>query len=321
MSNKVKKVSIIIPVYGVEQYISKCLDSLVNQTLEDIEIVVVNDGSPDNSQKIIDKYVKRYPDKVKSYIKENGGQGSARNYGIKYATGEYIGYVDSDDYVEKDMYERLYNKAKEDDLDIVICGSYNVVEETDEKTTDLDRIIFDNKKLNAFFGRMAVWNKIYKKSLVSNMKFRSKVWYEDLDFTVNVLSKAKKIDYVNEPFYDYLIREGSTMNNSKIERNREILLAFDEIKNNKKYSDIIEFLAVDHIYISAVVRVINAAGDKKLKKDTIKELIAYVKDNFPNYKKNKYLYLLTRNRRIVYNLVNLRQYWLISFLFKLKGRD
>ena len=197
MSNKVKKVSIIIPVYGVEQYISKCLDSLVNQTLEDIEIVVVNDGSPDNSQKIIDKYVKRYPDKVKSYIKENGGQGSARNYGIKYATGEYIGYVDSDDYVEKDMYERLYNKAKEDDLDIVICGSYNVVEETDEKTTDLDRIIFDNKKLNAFFGRMAVWNKIYKKSLVSNMKFRSKVWYEDLDFTVNVLSKAKKIDYVN----------------------------------------------------------------------------------------------------------------------------
>ena len=118
-----------------------------------------------------------------------------------------------------------------------------------------------------------------------------------------------------------LIREGSTMNNSKIERNREILLAFDEIKNNKKYSDIIEFLAVDHIYISAVVRVINAAGDKKLKKDTIKELIAYVKDIFPNYKKNKYLYLLTRNRRIVYNLVNLRQYWLISFLFKLTGRD
>ena len=301
--NSKKKVSIIIPVYGVEKYIAKCLDSLVNQTLDDIEIIVVNDGSPDNSQKIIDKYVKKYPDKVKSYIKENGGQGSARNYGIKYATGEYVGYVDSDDYVEKDMYKKLYDKAKVDDLDIVVCGSYNVVEETENKVVDLDKIIFDDKKLNSFFGRMAVWNKIYKKKLVENMKFRSKVWYEDLDFTVNVLSKAKKVDYVNEPFYDYLIREGSTMNNSNIERNLEILLAFDEIKDNKKYSEIIEFLAVDHIYISAVVRVINADGDKIIKKDTINKLINYVDTNFANYKKNKYLYLLSRNRRIIYNLI------------------
>ena len=319
--NSKKKVSIIIPVYGVEKYIAKCLDSLVNQTLDDIEIIVVNDGSPDNSQKIIDKYVKKYPDKVKSYIKENGGQGSARNYGIKYATGEYVGYVDSDDYVEKDMYKKLYDKAKVDDLDIVVCGSYNVVEETENKVVDLDKIIFDDKKLNSFFGRMAVWNKIYKKKLVENMKFRSKVWYEDLDFTVNVLSKAKKVDYVNEPFYDYLIREGSTMNNSNIERNLEILLAFDDIKDNKKYSEIIEFLAVDHIYISAVVRVINADGDKIIKKDTINKLINYVDTNFANYKKNKYLYLLSRNRRIIYNLIKFKQYWLINLIFKVKGRD
>ena len=85
------KISVIVPVYNVEKYIGKCLDSLVNQTLSDIEIIVVNDGSHDNSQKIIDKYVKRYPDKIKSYIKENGGQGSARNYGLEKANGEYIG--------------------------------------------------------------------------------------------------------------------------------------------------------------------------------------------------------------------------------------
>ena len=153
------------------------------------------------------------------------------------------------------------------------------------------------------------------------MKFRSKVWYEDLDFTVNVVSKAKKVDYVNEPFYDYLIREGSTMNNSNIERNLEILLAFDEIKDNKKYSEIIEFLAVDHIYISAVVRVINADGDKIIKKDTINKLINYVDTNFANYKKNKYLYLLSRNRRIIYILIKFKQYWLINLIFKVKGRD
>ena len=106
------KVSIIVPVYNVEKYIKKCLDSLVNQTLKDIEIIVVNDGSPDNSQKIIDKYVKEYPTKVKSYITENGGQGSARNFGIYKATGEYILYVDSDDYIELNMAELLYKEAK-----------------------------------------------------------------------------------------------------------------------------------------------------------------------------------------------------------------
>ena len=92
------KVSVIVPVYNVEKYIDKCLDSLVNQTLKDIEIIVVNDGSPDDSQQVIDMYVKKYPKKIKSYIKENGGQGSARNLGLEHAKGEYISFVDSDDY-------------------------------------------------------------------------------------------------------------------------------------------------------------------------------------------------------------------------------
>src|SRR5699024_7335683 len=113
------KVSIIVPVYGVEEWLSRCLDSLVNQTLNDIEIIVVNDGSPDNSQAIIDEYERKYPDMVKGYQKENGGLSDARNYGMKYATGEYIAFVDSDDYVDLTMYEKLYLKAKEDNADAV----------------------------------------------------------------------------------------------------------------------------------------------------------------------------------------------------------
>ncbi len=313
------KVSIIVPVYNVEKYLPRCLDSLVNQTLEDIEIIVVNDGSPDNSQKIINKYVKKYPNKVKSYIKENGGQGSARNLGIKEAKGEYIGFVDSDDFVELDMYEKLYNKAHQNKLDVVICGSYNVDEITGKKETEIDKIILNDQKKNAFFGRMAVWNKIYKRNLISDIKFRSKVWYEDLDFTIKVLSKVNSVDYVNEPLYNYLLREGSTMNNSNIERNLEIRLAFDEIKKMSKYRNIIEFLAVDHIYISAIVRVINASGSHKLKKEVIKKLIDYIYINFNNFKNNKYLSLLSRSRKIVYNLINLKQYWLIWLIFKMKG--
>ena len=109
------KVSVIVPVYNVEAYLERCLDSLVKQTLEEMEIIVVNDGTKDNSQAIIDRYAAAYPQKVISLIKENGGLSDARNYGIPYAHGEYIGFVDSDDYLNVTMYQKLYDRAAETD--------------------------------------------------------------------------------------------------------------------------------------------------------------------------------------------------------------
>ena len=124
------KVSVIIPVYNVQEYLRECLESLVNQTIkDDLEVIIVNDGSKDNSQNIIDEYVEKYPELFKSYIKENGGQGSARNYGVKKASGEYIGFVDSDDYIENDMYEILYNEGIKKKLDIVVCDMAWVYED------------------------------------------------------------------------------------------------------------------------------------------------------------------------------------------------
>ena len=107
------KVSVIVPVYNVEKYLEKCLDSLVSQSLKDIEIIVVNDGSPDNSQDIIDKYVKKY-ENVFGYKKKNGGLSDARNYGLKKTTGDYIAFIDSDDYISLEMLEIMYNKAIKD---------------------------------------------------------------------------------------------------------------------------------------------------------------------------------------------------------------
>ena len=114
------KVSVIVPVYNVEKYIEKCLNSLVNQTLKDIEIIIVNDGSKDNSDKIIKIYQEKY-DNIIYLTKKNGGLSDARNYGIPYAKGEYIAFLDSDDYVENDIYEKMYNKAKENNSDYVEC--------------------------------------------------------------------------------------------------------------------------------------------------------------------------------------------------------
>lgn len=322
------KVSIIIPVYGVEKYIDKCLDSLVKQSLKEIEIIVVNDGTKDNSQEIVDKYVKKYPNKVKSFIKENGGQGSARNYGLDKAMGEYIGYVDSDDFVETDMYKKLYNKAKDGNYDIVVCGNYNVVEDYSRKTEDTFVSSYSTDLENIFFGKMAVWNKIYKKEILVNnkLKFKEKVWYEDLAFTLKAIINSNSFGFIDEPLYDYLLRQGSTMNNSNVQRNLEILDAFDDIlsyiKHNKKeeYLDKIEFLAVDHIYISTIVRIVNAEVDKKIKKEVINKLIDYMYKEFPNFKDNKYLSTLSRNRIIIYNLVNMKMYGIIRLLFLVKGR-
>lgn len=319
-----RKVSIIVPVWNVEKYIGKCLDSLVNQTLKDIEIIVVNDGTPDNSQKIIDDYVKKYPKKVKSYTKENGGQGSARNYGLKKATGEYIGYVDSDDYVEIDMYEKMYNKAKKEDLDMVICYYNNVFENSDKKIKEEFLLNGGDSKVNAFFCNTGVCNKIYKKELLDGFEFKSKVWYEDLPFTCKVLMNAKKIGFIQEGLYNYLQRVGSTMNNNNIKRNLEILDAFDDVLNYikeypefKKYYPEIEYLAIYNIYIAAVVRVINARKVKN-RKEILNKLINYVEKKFPNYRENKYLDNLDKNKRIIYNLIIHKKYLVIKLIFLVK---
>lgn len=316
-----KKVSVIIPVYNVENYLRKCLNSLVNQTLKDIEIIVVNDGTLDNSQEIIDEYVKKYPKKVVSIIQENGGQGAARNTGLLHAKGEYIGYVDSDDYVEENMYEELYKKAKEEDSDIVICGN-NVVKENYEflSKEDVDK--------EFLLGKMAVWNKIYKKNIIvdNKIQFRSKVWYEDLDFTMKVYFSSKKISYVDKPLYNYLLREGSTMNNNNIKRNLELIEAFDSLidycKDKKIYNkakDEIEFLCIYHMYIFAITRVLNTNNKYKDKIAIINKFKDYINSNFPNFKQNKYLYLLSKRRKLIYNLINLKFYCIIIGLFRIKN--
>ena len=128
------KVSIIVPFYNVEKYIKKCLETLVNQTLQEIEILLVNDGSKDNSEQIAKEYCEKYPEKIIYLEKENGGLSDARNYAIPQAKGEYIAFLDSDDYVELDMYEKMYKLAKEDNSDMVECDFFGSIQTNKKKT-------------------------------------------------------------------------------------------------------------------------------------------------------------------------------------------
>ena len=154
------KVSVIIPVYNVEDYIDRCLKSVIEQTLEDIEIIIVNDGSTDDSKKIIEKYINQYPNKIIYLEKENGGLSSARNFAIPYAKGEYIAFLDSDDYIEPEMYEQMYNKAIKENADLVECDF--IWEYPNKKKSDIG-MEYTNKKEAIEKARVVAWNKLYRR--------------------------------------------------------------------------------------------------------------------------------------------------------------
>ena len=311
------KVSIIIPVYNVEKYIGKCLDSLVNQTLEDIEIIVVNDGSPDNSQKIIDKYVEKYPNKIKSFIKENGGQGSARNLGLKYAKGKYISFVDSDDWLEKNAIEEMYNEAIKSKSDIVICDMVDHF--NNNKTLYHNCTIYDN----VYEVTPSACNKIFKRSIISNIKFLGKLWYEDFNFTTKILLKKPTISVISKPFYNCHCREVSTMNNNNSLKNLDMITIIDDLisyskENNLYDKDLFSFIIFHHILITSINRV--ASQKSKDKNYVIKEFRSYCHKNISDYSKMPFYKNIKRNRKIIAKLNYLGLHNISNLFLKLKNK-
>ena len=242
------KVSIIVPVYNVEKYLRKCLDSLVNQTLEKIEIIIINDCSPDNSESIIKEYIKK--DSRIVYIKQdfNQGQGLARNKGISIAKGSYVLFVDSDDYIAIDTCKTLYNVANKLDLDILEGGFYKVEKEKEKLHKNH---IFENP-LNGgdFFEHIdftvgVIWNKLWKTSFLRNNKLTFvNGYYEDVLFISQSILYANRIYRLDYAFYYYIVRDNSTMT-IKISKKHMIsqLFLVDKLENiyittqSKKGSD------------------------------------------------------------------------------------
>lgn len=301
------KVSVIIPVYNVEKYLKKCLDSLVNQTLKEVEIIVVNDGSPDNSQKIIDKYVKKYPKLIKSFIKENGGQGTARNLGLKYAKGEYISFVDSDDWLDVTALESMYNLAKKDDSDIVICDMVDHFK---------DYELYHNcTKYNSVFEvTPSACNKIFKKDVINGLEFIPKVWYEDFNFTTKILLNTDKISCISEGFYHCNCGHVSTMNNNNSLKNLDMIEVIEDIKKyakkNKKYDDnLISYLIFEHILVTSINRV--AVQKNKDRNMVISRFTEYCRENINGYSKKEFYSSLSRNRKII-GYLNYHKLWRLS---------
>ena len=299
------KVSVIVPVYNVEKYLNKSLDSLVNQSLTDIEIILVNDGSTDNSLNIIKDYYKKYNNIIKYYTKENGGMSDARNYGMQKAKGEYISFVDSDDYIEHNMLYKMYNKAKEGNYDIVFCNTNivypdkTILKESELKEDKKSLTLADKNDLilNCY---PVVWNKIYKKSFLDTVTFESDglfkkgVWFEDVRMLYKMIPYVTSCGYVNEYFYNY-IQHPKSITYTYSKRLYDVLENLDNIidfyKSNNLYNDyknVLEYIYVNY-YFATFIKRLSKSKDKNIFNKGYITVKNKVNSTFPNYKENKYI--------------------------------
>lgn len=315
-----QKISIIIPVYNVEKYIKKCLDSVINQTYKNIEIIVIDDGSTDKSSSICDEYAKK-DKRIRVIHQENKGLSGARNTGLKYITGDYITFIDSDDYVEKDYVEYLYNLIIEDDYDISACNFVKIYEKNIDKKNGDNKYILNREQ--AFSMMLDIennftttaWAKLYKKNLFKDIKFPENEIYEDIETTGNILLKINKMIYSEKPKYNYYIRIGSlSYSNYSIQE-------LDRIKHSKELIDkaILKFPKVKEyaiiFYISNLIAVCNKQLFSNIyKTNEIKYTKKYILKNIIILIKSKFS--LVKKLQIILFVINVKLYLKLYLFIK-----
>lgn len=262
-------VSLIMPVYNVENYIEKCLCSALSQTLTGIEIIVVNDGSKDNSMEIVNSFASKYFN-IRIINKENGGLSSARNSGLEIARGKYIAFIDSDDYIEETMIEKMYASAEARQLDIVCCNLTKVDSEGkilgEEKnivdynrTYNSDEATFEYLKNNI---PAYAWNKLYNKRLFQEPKITYPVGklYEDIGTTFELIFRADSVGFIEEPLYLYVQREGAITKVPSFKAPRDIISTVDNIKSSLaaseefyKYEEVFQSFSLKYLFLANVL--------------------------------------------------------------------
>ena len=329
---KQPKVSVIVPIYKVEKYLKQCVDSIINQTLKDIEIILVDDGSPDNCGKIIDEYAKQ-DNRVIALHQKNGGYGKAVNHGINIAKGEYIGIIESDDWIESTMYEKLYKNAKKNDTDITKCAFYQY-----DSTLPLKK---QNKKWynkyqnlinapNSVFSvndyplivafHASIWSNIYKKDFLDKENIRvietKSASYQDFPFMIECMCKAKRITVVPEYLVHYRMEEGQ--DSSTMRRDKRLLLMAEMCLVGKNIMTQLNYYnqLKEEFYYHAYLANYNFYNTiyLKYKYEYFKKLRELFKD-IKNDKTFKYKYFNKGQRKFVENIVNNR-YIIFSSLLK-----
>ncbi len=319
--------SVVVPVYNVADYLPKCMNSLLGQDFDDFEIILVDDGATDGKcPALCDQYATQFPERVRTIHQANGGLGAARNTGLEAAKGEYLFFVDSDDYIAPEALSVLAKEIHKAHADMYVFGYWCV---EGEEMLPIEAMKAPRGEPFALKDCPALlleppmaWARIYRKELFldTGIRFPGRVWYEDLHTTPKCLYRARQIVVLPQMLYFYLLREGSIMRSSNIRRNLEILDAvetvrryFEESGELAQYYDVLSCLAVEHT-MEAAQRVLMADPEA----DILPDFLGYVQKHFPDYRKNPMLSWLGRKKRIVLRLLEWKQYRLLCTLFTMR---
>ncbi len=294
------KVSVIVPVYNTEKYLKNCIDSLLKQNFENYEIIVINDLSPGNAEEII----KSYNDKKIVYIKNktNKGIGYNRNLGIKKAKGEYVCFIDSDDYVKEDFISKMYNYSKENNLDLCVCDYVNVDEEGNKlKEFNLSDFCITNYEENNKILceiNLAPWNKLYKKDMLvkNKIEFSETLKYEDLSFVALSIKNSKKIGKINEQLNYYTIHNNSETT-TRDKRVFDIFKQLDIVRNEYKSGKYLDELTASVLLNYTIQQ--RYQIDKDTQSKFIDDAFKYLNDNNIDYKHSEYI----KNRSFLKRLI------------------
>lgn len=310
--------SIIVPVYKAEKYLNRCVDSILAQTYKKTEVLLIDDGSPDKSGAICDEYAEK-DNRVRVFHKPNGGVSSARNFGLKEATGEYIGFVDADDYIDPSMYDVLLSNLKKYDADISICGFFQEDPNgifhrywNENITTTFNKEEQIVNLLSNKFYRCSIWDRIFKRELIEKIYFdESKKHYEDLIFDYEAIKNSKKAIYTSDPLYYYCANQYSASSVAFNDGTMDIVYSFEYVLEDIKYNIPKIYKIAKKEYIRNNIMCLGMAVSSGYYK---KESVKYLQKNV---KKNLLFYLFTKTAfAYKYNAVLISINWKLFKLLK-----
>ena len=312
-----KDVSIVVLVYNIEKYLDKCLQSLVNQSYQNKKIVIVNDGSTDNSLNIIQKYQSENPNLISVYSIENGGRSNARNYGISKVETKYFTFVDGDDYLDVDFLKIMMSQVK-DNIDIVVCNAMRIINGEEKSVLKLFKGGIAEKNKAMMLSHPGPCGKIYRTKIFTenNLKFLEDIrLYEDLAVIPAIGLYTDKIIYVDKPLYKYVIHNNSAIRQVEFNENlNDIFEVMNYLSNtfSDSYKEELEYIYIEHLLRTASLRYSKFKQGKKY----INKISNIMHEKYPNYRKNKYY----KKAKFGFKILCFLAYYRMFFLLKLVGK-
>lgn len=317
-------VSIVVPIYNVEQYLEKCVESICRQTYENLEIILVNDGSPDQCGQMCEEYAKK-DNRIKVIHKKNGGLSDARNSGVKLATGKYLLFVDSDDYIAKDLVEKTVTVAEKNNCDMVLYDYYYVEPDNVEIRSTIvpaNKVISLEQEHTLLLAATSACAKLFNREFYvkANCPFPQGIYFEDLATTSIFFMRAKRVFYLKEPLYYYINRENSIMTGKNFEKSshdklvalEHILSAYKKEGKYEEYHQELEYLVFANEYFEPS-KVLALAGEDG---EYLEKYRKYMYETFPDIHNNKYVKNMGKKDKIHLWILDHKQYWMMRLLSK-----